>query len=237
MSVKKEQGAVIEPAAEQETKFNMSGSENTVNTENPASEETAGALAEENGIAQEEITSLDLLWQHVFNELDEWGAHGDIRDENFLKAAQYFVDSVKRNQDGLAAVADQFSREFLNWEKSARDEFLMSTTSLQHFFPLRSYEEINQQIDNIQTRTLSIISKPVQTVANLQLLDRYLQMIDQYISLRKKSRIQYIRAVKQAGNLVYENQKGFVNLFAKPLKAFILPFNKYLDKQEEMTKS
>jgi hypothetical protein len=186
---------------------------------------------------KEPLSSLDILWQNAFRELDEWAAHADFRDEVFLRKAIHYVESIKRNQGSLMEVTEQFNREFREWEKAARDEFLMSTTTLQHFFPIRSYEEINQQIDLIQQRTLSILAVPCQAVSSIQLLDKYEQMIEQYIYLRKKSRLQYIKMIKQASNLVYENQKGFINLFSKQIKSFIFPFNKYLEKTEELTKS
>lgn len=186
---------------------------------------------------KEQLSSLDILWQNAFRELDEWAAHANFRDEVFLKEALHYVESIKRNQGSLRDVTEQFNREFKDWEKAAREEFLMSTTSLQHFFPLRSYEEINQQIDNIQQKTLSILAVPCQAVSSIQVMDKYIQMIEQYISLRKNGRTQYIKMIKQASNLVYENQKGFVNLFSKQIKAMMFPFNKYLEKTEELTKS
>jgi hypothetical protein len=185
----------------------------------------------------EQLTSLDILWKHAFGELDEWAKHADFRDEVFLKEVKYFTDSVQRNQGNMKEITEQFNSEFKKWEKTAREEFLMSTTSLQHFFPIKSYEEINAQIDQIQKKTMSILSAPCQTINNYLTLEKYLEMIDQYIALRKKGRSQYIKTVKQAGNLLYESQKGFVNLFARQIKTVMFPLNKYLEKTEELTKS
>ncbi|MEH7505592.1 hypothetical protein V7152_27090 [Neobacillus drentensis] len=187
--------------------------------------------------SEAELSSLDLLWHNAFNELDEWAKRGDFRDEVFLKEAMFFADNIQRNQGNIKAISEKFNKEFAEWERTAREEFLMSTTSLQHFFPLRSYEEINAQIDQIQKRTMSILHKPFQAITNNQVMEKYLEIIDQYIAIRKKSRKQYIKTVKQAGNLIYENQKGFVNLFAKQIKTLMFPLNKYMEKAEELTKS
>ncbi|MDR7236033.1 hypothetical protein [Neobacillus drentensis] len=192
-------------------------------------------IEKEAGEAQ--LSSLDTLWHNAFNELDEWAKRGDFRDEVFLKEAMFFADNIQRNQGNIKALAEKFNKEFTEWERTAREEFLMSTTSLQHFFPLRSYEEINAQINQIQKRTMSILHKPFQKITNYQAMDKYLEIIDQYIAVRKKSRNQYIKTVKQAGNLIYENQKGFVNLFAKQIKTLMFPLNKYMEKAEELTKS
>jgi hypothetical protein len=187
--------------------------------------------------SEAELSSLDLLWHNAFNELDEWAKRGDFRDEVFLKEAMFFAENIQRNQGNIKAISEKFNKEFAEWERTAREEFLMSTTSLQHFFPLRSYEEINAQIDQIQKRTMSILHKPFQAITNNQVMDKYLEIIDQYIAIRKKSRKQYIKTVKQAGNLIYENQKGFVNLFARQIKTLMFPLNKYMEKAEELTKS
>ena len=185
----------------------------------------------------EQLSSLDILWQHAFGEIDEWAKHAEFRDEVFLKEAKYFAESIKRNQGNVKDIAERFNKEFAEWERTAREEFLMSTTSLQHFFPIRSYEDINAQIDQIQKKTMSILSAPCQTLNNYLTMEKYLEMIDQYIALRKKGRMQYIKTVKQAGNIIYESQRGFVNLFARQIKSVMFPLNKYLEKTEELSKS
>jgi hypothetical protein len=187
--------------------------------------------------SSEQLSSLDLLWHRAFSELDEWAQRGDYRDEAFMKEATIFAESIERNQGNIGALSEKFNKELAEWEKTAREEFLMSTTSLQHFFPLRSYEEINAQIDQIQKRTMSILKKPCQMMTKNQAIDKYLEVMDQYITLRKKGRMQYIKIVKQAGNLMYENQKGFVNLFSKQIKTLMFPLNKYMEKAEELIKS
>lgn len=183
------------------------------------------------------LSSLDLLWRHAFRELDEWAKRGEDRDEFFLKEVRRFSESVQRNQENIKAVAQQFTEQMMGWEKTARDEFMMSTTALQHFFPIRSYEEINAQIEQMEKTALSHINAPCQTIGNSQAIGKYLEMLEQYIALRKKGRLQYIKTVKQAGNLLYENQKGFVNLFARQVKALMFPLNKYMEKTEELIKS
>lgn len=193
-------------------------------------------VTESNG-SDSELSSLDTLWHNVFRELDEWAKRATFRDEFFLKETMFFADNIQRNQENIKAISEKFNKEFTEWERAAREEFLMSTTSLQHFFPLRSYEEINAQIDQIQKRTISLLGKPCQVITNNQSMDKYLEIIEQYMALRKKGRKQYINTVKQAGNLLYENQKSFVHLFTRQIKTLVLPLNKYMEKADEMTKS
>lgn len=186
---------------------------------------------------QEQITSLDILWRHAFREADEWAEYADYRDEVFLKKAIHFVDTIQRNQGNIKEVTEQFNQDFAKWEKAARDEFLMSTTPLQHFFPKVSYEEINQLIDQIQNRTMSILSAPGQVIANAKGTEKYLSIVKQFIALRKAGRVQYIKTIKQTANVIHDSQKGFIDLFARQIKGYILPLNKYMDKEEEITKS
>jgi hypothetical protein len=189
------------------------------------------------GDNESSLSSLDLLWRYAFDELDEWVKCTDHRDEVFLKEVRRFAESIQRNQENKKTIAEQFTKEFTEWEKTARDELLMSTTTLQHFFPIRSYEEINEKIDQIQKTVLSLLSTPCQTIANCQAIEKYPKMVEQYINLRKKGRLQYIKTVKQAGNPLYEYQKGFVNLLARQFKELIFPLNKYMEQTEEPTKS
>jgi hypothetical protein len=185
---------------------------------------------------QEQFSSLDILWKHAFSEIDQWAKHADYRDDVFLKEAMCFAESIQRNQDNIKSVREQFNKEFVNWERTAREEFLMSTTVLQHIFPKRSYEDINEQIDQIQKRTASILSTPLQMVVNNQMMDQYFDMIEKYIAVRRKGRKQYIKTLKQAASLIYEGQKGFVGLLTGQLKSFMFPLNKYMEKAEEVTK-
>ncbi|WP_026566685.1 hypothetical protein [Bacillus sp. UNC41MFS5] len=179
------------------------------------------------------LSSLDLLWRYSYQVLDEWAKCGDHRDEVFLKQVRRFSG----NQGYKKTIAEQLTKEVTEWEKNARDEFLMSTTTLHHFFPVRSYEEINVQFDQIQKTVLSLLSTPCQAIANSQATEKYVELIEQYIEFRKKGRMQYINIVKQAGNPLYEFQKGFVNQFTTQFKELIFPLNKYLEKTEEPSKS
>lgn len=225
----------IQPSSKTETAQiveNIEGKLDESILETISKEEQADDSEENDG----PLSSLDILWHNAFRELDEWARRGNFRDDVFLKEAMFFAENIQRNQGNIKAISEKFNQELAEWERTAREEFLMSTTSLQHFFPIRSYEEINAQMDQIQKRTMSILSTPCQAITDNQAMDKYLEIIEKYIALRKKGRKQYIKTVKQAGNLIYENQKGFVNIFARQIKTMMFPLNKYLEKTEELTK-
>ncbi|EKN68789.1 hypothetical protein BABA_12081 [Neobacillus bataviensis LMG 21833] len=196
------------------------------------SQETEGSM-------DKELTSLDLLWKLGFDEVDAWAERFNKRDERFLEAVRNFVEKVKQNQENVITIAAQFSVELKDWEKAAREEFLATTTPLQHFFPVKSYEEINQVVEDIQNKTTQLLLTPAQalTTGQFQALDKYLETVEQYISFRKKSREKYIESVKKTTNVLYENQKLFVNLFAKQVKTAMFPFQKYMKSVSELTKA
>jgi hypothetical protein len=193
-------------------------------------------LKEEREQQEQPLSSLDLIWKSAFEELDGWAKRADYRDEVLLTAVNHYVDSVKRNRENLKAVTQQFNKELADWERSTREELLMSTTAIQHVLPIKSYEEINSVFNRIQKSTSDILKTPYRLVGSEQAADKYAAMVKQYVELRKKGRQEYVRSVKQTANLVYENQKIFVNLFSKQITS-IFPFNKYLEKNEDLVKS
>ncbi len=202
-------------------------------------------MAKNNGIENQEPelneekqpSSFELIWKLGFEEIDGWAQQFNKQDELFLEAVKNYVDRVKRNQENIQAIADQFGKELKNWEKTAREELLATTTTLQHFYPVNSYEEINQVVDDIQTKTTSLLGTPARALAGGQALDQYLATVEKYISYRKNGREKYIESVKKTTNVLYENQKLVMNLFTKQMNSAIFPFQKYLKNATETTKS
>lgn len=185
---------------------------------------------------EQNLSSLELLWSNAYQELDKWAERGNFRDEIFLKAVKDYSESVQRNRDNLKEVTEQFNKELVEWQRTAREEFLMSTTSIQHFFPVKSYEEINQLFDRIQKSTAGILSAPYRAINPDQAIERYVGMVEKYIELRKKGRNEYVNTVKKTTNIVQQNQRVFVNLFSKQVKS-LFPFNKHMEKPEDAVKS
>ncbi|MEH7301484.1 hypothetical protein [Neobacillus drentensis] len=188
---------------------------------------------------EKDLTSLDMLWMLGFDELDAWKDRFNKRDERFLESVRNYVEKVKKDQENVVTIAAQFSMELKDWEKAAREELLATTTTLQYFFPVKSYEEINRVVDDIQNKTAHLLLTPAQaiTTGQLQALDKYVDTVEQYVAFRKSAREKYIDSVKKTTNVLYENQKMFVNLFAKQVKNTMLPFQKYMKNMTEYSKS
>lgn len=184
-------------------------------------------------VKENQLSSFELIWRAAYEEVDEWAGRLNHHDEVFLNATKKFVESIKRNQENSQAITEQFKRELLEWEKYAREELLMTTTTIQHFSPVKSYEEINKVVDDIQNKTTSLLTTPIRALTTGQALDKYLDSVEQYLSFRKRSREKYIEVVKSTTNILYENQKIFVNLFEKQVKSALLPFQQYLKNASE----
>ncbi|MDR7076550.1 hypothetical protein J2Y03_001553 [Neobacillus niacini] len=184
-----------------------------------------------------QLSSFELMWRTAFEEVDEWAGRLNHHDELFLNATKQYVESIKRNQENSKAITEQFKKELADWERYAREELLMTTTTFQHFYPVKSYEEINQVVDDIQNKATSLLTTPIRALTNGQAIDKYLDMVEQYISFRKRSREKYIEGVKSTTNVLYENQKQFVDLFANQVKSAIFPFQQYMKNVTDSTKS
>jgi hypothetical protein len=199
---------------------------------NQMEEKTMGnkneSTIENQEVNENQLSSFELVWKAAYEEVDEWAGRLNQRDEIFLNATKKFVESVKRNQESSQAITEQFRKELLEWEKYAREELLMTTTTIQNFFPVKSYEEINRVVDDIQNKTTSLLTTPIRTLSSGQALDKYLDSVEQYLSFRKRSREKYIEGVKSTTNILYENQRIFVNLFEKQVKSALLPFQQYM---------
>jgi len=103
---------------------------------------------------------------------------------------------------------------------------------------VKSYEEINKVVEDIQNKTAHLLLTPTQALITGQLdaLDKYVETVEQYIAYRKNGREKYIESVKQTSNVLYENQKVFVNMFAKQVKSAMLPFQSYMKNATEQSK-
>lgn len=187
---------------------------------------------------EQDASSLDLLWKLGFNELDAWEDRLNKRDTLFLEAVKNYVEKLKQNQEKALTISAQFGLELKEWEKASREELLMTTTPLQQFFPVKSYEEINKVVEDIQNKTAHLLLTPTQALITGQLdaIDKYVETVEQYIAYQKNGREKYIESVKKTSNVLYENQKVFVNMFAKQVKSAMLPFQNYMKNATDQSK-
>jgi hypothetical protein len=187
---------------------------------------------------EKDLTSLDLLWKLGLNELDVWAERYNKRDVLFLESVKNYVEMIKENQENAITIAAQFGMELKEWEKAAREELLMTTTPLQHFFPVKSYEEINKVVEDIQNKTAHLLLTPAQSLVTGQLeaFDKYVETVEQFITYRKNGREKYIESVKKTSNVLFENQKVFVNMLTNQVKTAMSPFQNYMKSVSDQSK-
>lgn len=181
-------------------------------------------------------SSLDLLWDQAFRELDAWANRAKYRDEVLLQSAEQLVEGYKRGQKNLQELVEQFSKEFQEWERKSKEELITATASLQYIFPLKSFEEINHQLDSLQNKTSSLISSTFHNFVNPDYANNFKACIEQYVDFRHSNRTLFVENVKNTAALIRDNQKVFVDILSNQVKYIFFPFQKYLQRSEEMIK-
>lgn len=68
-------------------------------------------------------SSLDLLWDQAFEQLDAWVERTEFREEVLLQSVLQFAENVKRNHKNSKELSEQFSKELHHWEKSLERNF------------------------------------------------------------------------------------------------------------------
>ncbi|WP_209123735.1 hypothetical protein [Alkalihalobacillus sp. BA299] len=185
-------------------------------------------------VIEESVTSLDLFWKQSLQELDAWSERASLREAALLRSVKDLVENIKRNQNNAKELLEQFVKEQREWERVAREELLVSTTSLQYLFPVKSYEEINRMVDNFQLRAVELSKVPLRAYSSGEYFERYIQSVEHYVEFRKQSRIQFLENVKATINIIHENQRGMINIFTKQVKNVLFPFNKYIERSSEL---
>jgi hypothetical protein len=179
-----------------------------------------------------EPTTYEFVWQGLMGELESWSRHAEWRDDVLIHSLGQYAEKVKRNQGNIQLITAQLMKEAAEWERAAREEFLMATTILQHFYPVKSYEEINLLMDRILHSTASIVRMPCRNNCDGKSVDKSLDMAKGYMEWRRKARAQYIRQIKLAAGCLYENQKRANRLLTAQNRA-IFAFGRFIDKDEK----
>lgn len=184
-----------------------------------------------------DVTSIDLMWNQALEAVDAWAEKANSSEKVLLNSAREFADHVKRNQNNMKKLTEQFSKEFREWERTSREELLTMTTSLQYIFPVKSYEELNNQLDYVQKRAEDVALNPYHYLAKGGRTDYFVDLLDQYITFNQDNRKQYVNHVKEFISILRENQRVLVNMMENQIKSIFFPFNKYLENTNTLAKS
>jgi hypothetical protein len=171
------------------------------------------------------VSSLELMWEQAFQQLDSWVGREDFREELLLQLANKFVEDVKQSFKNRKELTEQFSKEIREWETASREEFLTTTTTLQHFFPTKSYEEINKQLDDIQNKTFVLTSMPFNALDNGEQIDKAVTALEQYVEFRRNNRNLFVKNVKVSASIIRDNQRTLFEIMTNQVKSIFLPFH------------
>lgn len=178
-------------------------------------------------------SSLALLWNQALGQVDAWAKRAEFNEEVLLQSASQFAENVKRNQHNIKELTEQFSRDLRNWEKTAREELLTTTAGMQYLFPVKSYEEINTQLDDVQNKTAKLTLSPLGHLLNSEQVDKYVSGLVRYIEFRRNNRNLYVKNVKETASIIQENQLAFFKIMTDQVKNVFFPFQRYMDNREE----
>ncbi|WP_318509662.1 hypothetical protein [Bacillus sp. T3] len=183
-----------------------------------------------------QFSSMELLWKSAFQELDSWSELADHYDQVLLNAAKKYVERVNQGTENMKAITEQFNRELQEWEGTAREELLMTTTTIKQLFPKKSYHDINLVFDEIHNKLTNIALTPINALTSTNAVGKYIQATEQMVELRKKGREQYIEKMKQIASILYGNQKLFFDMLEKQFKTAMFPLQKYMEKSGNLRK-
>ncbi|HZG72294.1 MAG TPA: hypothetical protein VEY51_12235 [Chondromyces sp.] len=193
-------------------------------------------MAEKN-VKDKRDSSFEMLWNQAFQELDAWVERANYREDVMIQSAKQFAENLKRNQANLKELTEQFSQEIREWEKTSREELLTTTTGLQFLFPVKSYEEVNKQLDQLQDKREEFVSIPVQSLLDGERVDYFVTALEQYIEFRRKNRNLYVKNMKESASIIKDNQRAILNIMSNQMKNVLFPFNKYMERANELAKS
>lgn len=168
-------------------------------------------------------SSLDLIWQQVQQELDNWNERTTDREEMFLRSSRHFVENVKRSQDNVKELVKHLSKEQSELERMVHEEFLTATTWMHYFFPVQSYEEMNRVFNNLQK------SGKLSVFTDCETLEKFMEPVERFVELRRNKRNQFVESLKETAKVIYESQKNIVRLITNQVKIVFFPLQSYIE--------
>ncbi|MEH7014732.1 hypothetical protein V7087_28640, partial [Neobacillus niacini] len=141
---------------------------------------------------EKNVSSIELLWNQAFINLDSWVEREEVREDHFLQSAKNLAENVKKNQTNFKELSKQFSRDLFELENKSREELLLATISLQSLFPIKSNEQINNQLDYLKNKTAELVSKPFDHIGNGKFVENYVSVVKKYIEFRRNNRNLYV---------------------------------------------
>jgi ribosomal protein S17E len=182
-------------------------------------------------------SSLELLWNQAFQKVEEWIDQETIREECLLQAANQFADNLQGNKSDIKELTTQFSKELRQWEKTSREELLTATTPLMAVFPIKSYEEINNTIDQLWNKVTESVANPFDNHISGNFGDNVAAALEKYIEFRRNNRNLYVQNVKEIATIFQTNQLALLQTVTSQVKNVLFPLNIFMEQANALSKS
>jgi hypothetical protein len=171
---------------------------------------------------------IDQLWNQAIQKIDEWVEGENFQEEVLLQSSKRLAESVKQNQTNVSELINQITRELFELEEMSREQILASTTSLHNLTLLNSFEEINDQVDQIKNLSSELLTSPLDNLLKGNYSETIINTLDKYIEHRRNVRNLYVKNIKETFSIIQKNQITFINFLTNPLENVFFPLNKYM---------
>jgi len=171
---------------------------------------------------------IDQLWNHSIQMIDDWDEGEYFREEVLLQSSIKLAESVKQNQTNVNELINKITKELFEWEEISRDQLLTSSTGFHNLFLLNSFEEINNQVDQIKNLSSEHLTSPLDNLLKGNYFETTINTLDKYIEHRRNERNLYVKNIKETFSIIQKNQITFLNFLTNPIESVFFPFNKYM---------
>jgi hypothetical protein len=171
---------------------------------------------------------IDQLWNQSIQMIDDWDKGEYFREEVLLQSSIQLSENVKQNQTNAKELINQFKTELFKWEEMSREQFLTSNTVLHNLILINSFEEINNQVDQIKNLSSEHLTSPLDNLLKGNYFETTINTLDKYIEHRRNERNLYVKNIKETFSIIQKNQITFLNFLTNPIESVFFPFNKYM---------
>lgn len=171
---------------------------------------------------------IDQLWNQAIQKIDDWDEDENFREVVLLQTSKRLAENVKQNQTNVSELINQITIELFELEEMSREQLLTSTTGLHNLTLLNSFEEINDQVDQIKNLSSELLTSPLDSLLKGNYSETIINTLDKYIEHRQNVRNLYVKNIKETFSIIQKNQITFINFLTNPLENVFFPLNKYM---------
>ncbi|MFP7299310.1 hypothetical protein [Neobacillus niacini] len=171
---------------------------------------------------------IEQLWNQAIQNIDDWDEGENFREVVLLQSSKRLTENVKQNQSNVSELLNQITKELFELEEMSREQLLTSTTGLHNLTLLNSFEEINNQVDQIKNLSSELLASPLNNLLKSNYSETIINTLYNYTEYSRNYRNLYVNNIKETFSIIQNNQKTFRNLLTNPIKDVFFPLNKYM---------